>query len=288
MKLNTEDITIRNMTRNELDKAVSWAAKEGWNPGLHDADVFWNTDPDGFISLEKNGEMIGSGSVVSYDGNFGFMGFFIVKPEYRGQGLGTKLWFYRRDRLLSRLKKGASIGMDGVFAMQSFYAKGGFQFSHRDLRFEVVAKKEDYDENVKGIETADFEQIHEVDKKCFGFDRKIFLQGWLNVPESKAFKYINGSNLMGFGVIRKCQKGFKIGPLFAQNFETAHELFKAMSSFADGDLIYLDVPEINKEGMKLAKNYNMKECFGCARMYYGNTPKLPYERIFGVTTFELG
>jgi hypothetical protein len=25
--------------------------------------------------------------------------------------------------------------MDGVFAMQAYYAKGGFVFSHRDIRF---------------------------------------------------------------------------------------------------------------------------------------------------------
>ena len=60
----------------------------------------------GFVVLEKDGEMIGSGSIVSYDEKFGFMGFFIIKPEYRSKGLGTKLWFWRRDKLLSRLKKG--------------------------------------------------------------------------------------------------------------------------------------------------------------------------------------
>lgn len=52
---------IRNMARKELDTAIEWAAKEGWNPGLYDAEVFWNTDPRGFYALEKDGEVIGSG-----------------------------------------------------------------------------------------------------------------------------------------------------------------------------------------------------------------------------------
>ena len=128
------------MSRKEFDTAVSWAAAEGWNPGHFDADVFWQTDPDGFFTLELNGEMIGSGSAVSYDGQFGFMGFFIVKPEYRGKGMGGQLWLTMRDTLKARLAPGTAIGIDGVFNMQQSYAKTGFVFSHRTLRMEGVAQ----------------------------------------------------------------------------------------------------------------------------------------------------
>lgn len=287
MKSNIKE-TIRNMTRDELDVAIGWATKEGWNPGLNDADVFWQTDPQGFIALEQDGEMVGSGSIVSYNGKFGFMGFFIVKQELRGQGLGTKLWFYRRDHLLSRLDKGAAIGMDGVFDMQPFYAKGGFQFSHRDLRMESTAIANDFDKNVQPITTNDFAAVSTYDKGYFGFERKTFLKGWLNMKDSQALKYQDAEGLRGYGVVRKCVSGYKIGPLFAETYHAANELFKALSSYAAGNQIFLDVPEINSEGLKLAKEYAMKECFGCARMYYGNAPKLPYEKIFGVTTFELG
>src|SRR3989344_3891679 len=206
---------VRNMTREEFDIAVSWAAKEGWNPGLHDAGVFWDTDPKGFIVLEEDGEMIGSGSIVSYDGNFGFMGFFIVKPEYRGKGLGTDLWFYRRDALLKRLKKDSAIGMDGVFDMQPFYTKGGFKFSHRDLRMESTAQVEQYDDSrVTKIDPKDFNLIADFDKKHFGFDRRSFLKAWVFMEDSQAFKYTEGTEIKGYGVVRKCQKGYKIGPLF--------------------------------------------------------------------------
>lgn len=279
---------IRKANRQELDIAVEWAAKEGWNPGLHDADVFWATDPNGFVALEKDGEMIGSGSIVSYGGKFGFMGFFIVKPKFRSKGLGTKLWFWRRDKLLGRLNKGASIGMDGVFAMQSFYAKGGFKFSHRDLRMEGVAKKEKYSENISEIVVKDLKELNEFDKKFFGFDRQKFIKGWTNMPESKAYKYSDKSGINGYGVVRKCRQGYKIGPLFSSNYKIAEDLFKALSEFVVGETIYLDIPEINKDAMKLVSKYKMKECFGCARMYYGKPPKLPYNKIFGVTSFELG
>ena len=88
-------LTLRLMTKPEVDRLVGWAAEEGWNPGLHDADVFWQTDPEGFIAAEIDGELIGGGSITSYGGEFGFMGLFIVRPEFRGHGFGSRLWHAR-------------------------------------------------------------------------------------------------------------------------------------------------------------------------------------------------
>ena len=41
---------FRNMTRAEVDELVGWAAREGWNPGLRDAEIFWATDPEAFVA----------------------------------------------------------------------------------------------------------------------------------------------------------------------------------------------------------------------------------------------
>ncbi len=277
------------MTRDELDIAVEWARLEGWNPGAHDADVFWQTDPDGFLVLEKDGEMIGSGSTVSYNGEFGFMGFFIVRADMRNSGMGRDLWLARRDKLLSRLKPQAAIGMDGVFSMQSFYAKGGFEFSHRNLRMQTTGQNFDYDNScVLPFSEKDFLDIEKIDRRCFGFARNVFLRNWLSMSESRTFVYRNTNECLGFGTIRCCHSGWKIGPLFAKTPEIANQLFRALNTVAIGEPVFLDTPEINLNAIELASQYKMTECFGCARMYYGSPPNLPYNDIYGVTTFELG
>ncbi len=74
-----------------LRTLVSWAEAEGWNPGVNDAEVFWATDPGGFIGCFYDEELIAGGSIVSYNGDFGFMGFFIVKPQFRASGIGRRL-----------------------------------------------------------------------------------------------------------------------------------------------------------------------------------------------------
>jgi GNAT superfamily N-acetyltransferase len=279
---------IRPMTRAELDILVEWAADEGWNPGRNDAQIFWDTDPDGFIAAELGGELIGGGSIVSYAGRFGFMGFFIVRPDQRGQGLGRQLWFHRRDRLIARLQAPAVIGMDGVFAMQEFYARGGFALVNRDLRFEGVGVAAAPAANLVELDSLPFDEALHYDAAHFPAPRERFLKAWITQPGSRALGAMQDGVLQGYGVIRPCRQGFKIGPLFAADGEMAEALFRGLADLAPGAPIFLDVPENNPQAMALAQRHGMGEVFGCARMYFGPPPVLPLAEIFGVTTFELG
>lgn len=285
------DLTIRNMTRPEVDELVAWAAAEGWNPGLHDADAFWATDSEAYIAAEKEGELIGGGAITSYGGDYGFMGFFIVKPEHRGHGYGNTLWHARRDRLLRRLRPGASIGMDGVFDMQAYYAKGGFEFSHRNMRFrldvpsEFAASGGGY---VVELDRVPFGALADYDRTCFPAPRAAFLEKWIAQPDAKALGVFNDGTLEGYGVARRCGDGHKIGPLFANDTHTAEALFAELIAFAAGGPVFLDAPENNPAAMALVERHGMQEVFGCARMYLGDKPDLDETRVFGATTFELG
>jgi GNAT superfamily N-acetyltransferase len=236
------EITYRKATRDEFDIACDWAAQEGWNPGVEDADIFWATDPDGFVVAERAGEVVATGSIVSY-GDFGFMGFFIVRKELRGQGIGTGFWHWRKQELQKRLNPGAAIGMDGVFDMQPFYAKGGFSFTHRNLRVEGVGRSSPQVEGIVGLASVPFDKVAAMDKHCFGFARNPFLKRWITPKHGLSLGKIEGDRLSGFGVIRKCLSGYKVGPLFADNPDTAEAIFLALGNYAAGEPVFLDTPE---------------------------------------------
>ena len=286
--INTENLIFQKLNFEGLKVLIKWADEEGWNPGLDDADVFWKTDPDGYYGYYYNGKLIAGGSIVSYDKQFGFMGFFIVKPEYRSHGIGRKLWYQRRDTLISRLNKGASIGMDGVIAMQPFYKKGGFEIEFRDERHEKIGEKFDVDKNISVIEEEDFNSVLAYDKQCFGFPRPQFLIPWLKQSNVKTFKYFDDTKLSGFAIIRKTNKGYKVCPLFADNAEIAEDLYKACLNSVIGEPLYLDIPMKNQDAVGLIKKYNTSYVFECARMYYGKPPQMNINKVFGITTFELG
>lgn len=284
------ETSYRQATRAELDIAVEWAAREGWNPGRLDAEAFWATDADGFVCAEHDGDVIATGSVVSYAGRFGFMGFFIVRPDLRGQGIGRDFWHWRRDLLLSRLERGAAIGMDGVLAMQQFYTSGGFEFSHRNIRMSGVlrAAEADFDWHLVDLAELPFDDVVEFDRRFFRFERSHFLRSWINPIGGRGLAAIDGGEIVGLGVIRSCRTGYKIGPLFATHQAVASALVDALAVVSGDNEVSIDVPEINADALALAHRHRLTERFGCARMYYGVAPPIPWDDVFGVTTFELG
>jgi len=289
----TKELVIRNMTRPEVDALIGWAAREGWNPGLNDVDLFWAADPDAFIAAELAGELIGGGAIISYQGEFGFMGLFIVRSEFRGRGLGDTLWHALRERLLARLRPGAGIGLDGASAMQDYYAKGGFVFSHRNLRFRTELPERLVTPNVGNqdivpLAGVPFDQVLDYDRSCFPAPRVTFLKGWLSQPEATALGCRRAGNLSGYGVVRRCGLGHKIGPLFADDLQAAQALYARLAERAGGGPLFLDAPENNPAALELVQWHRMVEVFGSARMYLGPAPDIAYRRIFGVTTLELG
>lgn len=284
----TDNLHFQKLDFEGLKTLIKWAEEEGWNPGLHDAEVFWQADPDGYYGYFKKGELIAGGSIVSYHGEFGFMGFFIVKPAYRSRGIGRKLWYQRRDKLLSRMNKGASVGMDGVIAMQPFYQKGGFKIAFRDERHEKTGMAFPVDEHITSIGERDIEAVLEYDSRCFGFQRPQFMRPWLNMPNVKAFQYRDHGKLKGFAVVRKAVKGYKVCPLFADDKAIAEELYKACLDAVSGEPLYMDIPMINRDAADLVKKYHATYVFECARMYLGDAPDMEINRVFGLTTFELG
>jgi len=284
----TNNLEFKKLNFEQLNTLIAWAEYEGWNPGPYDSQAYWECDPDGFYGYFQDEELIAGGSLVSYDNEFGFMGFFIVKPEYRGKGIGAELWIQRRNTLLSRLNSGASIGMDGVIAMQPFYKKGGFEIAFKDIRYEKIGSAFEVCQNISSIDESDIDSILAYDKLCFGFSRQEFMLAWLKLPLSKTFKYVESGVLKGFSVLRKANTGYKICPLFAENDEVAKKLYEACLNSVVGEKVYLDIPTINQGALDLAKEYEARYVFECARMYYNKAPNIEINKVYGITTFELG
>lgn len=275
---------IRQMQLSDLEVAVSWAAQEGWNPGLYDVNSFYQTDPNGFFIGELDGRPVSCISAVAYGETFGFIGFYIVHPEFRGQGYGWQTWQQGMNYLGDR-----NIGLDGVIAQQQNYCKSGFSLAYRNIRFQGALPQFPTNSNhlLKASEVS-FNQLLTFDACFFPVPRPSFLQAWISQPGSIALVSCGEETLLGYGVIRPCQVGWKIGPLFALNESTADELFRSLTAHTSGEPCFLDVPEPNSAALNLARTYAMTPVFETARMYTKTPPDCQMDGIFGVTTFELG
>ena len=148
--------------------------------------------------------------------------------------------------------------------------------------------KSPHSDSVVEASSLPFERIDAYDRRHFPAPRSGFLRSWIQRPGGHALAVVGDDAIRGYGVMRPCRTGHKIGPLFAAHASVAEQLLIAFASRVPGEPIFLDVPEINRDAVALVAHHGMKEVFGCARMVLGPIPKLPDDEIFGVTTFELG
>jgi ribosomal protein S18 acetylase RimI-like enzyme len=273
---------VRSMKAEEVALAMEWAEQEGWNPGCHDAPCFRAADPTGFYVGELRGEPVGSISAVAYDEHFGFIGLYIVRPEFRGKGLGLRIWQHGMAYLGER-----NVGLDGVVAQQANYAKSGFRLAHRNIRYQGIADGAG-NSALSSLSDVPFNQLAAYDQQLFPAPRVGFLNAWVSQPDVVALAAIHEGRMRGYGVLRKCRHGRKIGPLFADDEWTGEQLFSALLSRYPNEMVSIDVPESNRAAIALAEQYGMASTFETARMYTKVPPAIPLERVYGITSFELG
>jgi hypothetical protein len=273
------------MSQDEVQTAVDWAGAEGWNPGLDDPASFYAADSQGFLIGKLNGQPIASISAVKYGNSFGFIGLYIVAEPFRHQGYGLQIWNKALEHLLGR-----NIGLDGVVAQQDNYRKSGFRLAHRNIRFAGISKQQKpVAANIVELTSLGMEILLAYDAGFFPARRDDFLKAWINQPHTHALGIVENGKLAGYGVIRACRQGYKIGPLNAESPDLAHELFNALvGGLPLGADIYLDVPEPNVQARDLAQTHAMQPVFETARMYTGDFPNMALDKIFGITSFELG
>jgi GNAT superfamily N-acetyltransferase len=278
-----QNLRIRPMRADEILAAIDWAAAEGWNPGLADAACFGAVDPEGFLIGELDGEAAAIISCVNYDASFAFLGFYMVRADLRGRGLGLQIWKAAIAHAGARV-----IGLDGVVAQQANYRKSGFELAYPNIRYGGIV--------TAGTPTAGVGALHDVpmalietdDATIFPAPRPAFLRAWIGAPGHIGRALLRDGGLAAWGVIRPCRRGWKVGPLVADDRASAEAVLSALIADIGGGEIFLDVPSVNHEAVALAQDLSLAPVFETARMYTGRIPPLRLERVFGVTTFELG
>lgn len=278
----TVGFSVSVMSRAQLDRAVDWAAAEGWNPGLNDAGLFHAADPHGFLVGLQDGEPVACVAVVRYGDAYGFLGFYIAAPRWRGRGLGFAVWQAGLRHLGNR-----TVGLDGVIAQQDNYRKSGFRLVHRNIRYGGRPKTATPAMDFVDPAGIGFGRLAAYDRRFFPAPRDAFLSGWLNAPGHRSLAVARDGVLQGLGVIRPCRDGHKIGPLYAETPAIAEALFNALAEDCTGP-VFLDVPETNTMAVKLAQSAGLAPAFETARMYKGPAPEIDMAGLYGITTFELG
>jgi GNAT superfamily N-acetyltransferase len=273
---------IRQLSLADVAELLLWAKAEGWNPGVDDAVPFHAADPAGFLGAFVDGRMAAGISAVASGPEFGFIGLYICHPDFRGQGYGRKVWDAGMTYLGSR-----TVGLDGVPAQQENYRRMGFEPAYRTWRYSGRFMPMRADPAVVAIGADLLPAVSQFDRLHYPGPRAAFLTAWLDAPRI-ARATLRDGRVIGYGVMRKCHQGYKIGPLFAESEDVAVSIFVALCACSNGGTISIDVPETAAGFSTYLDELAFEKGFDTTRMYRGPVPAIEQSGVFGITTLELG
>jgi hypothetical protein len=155
-----------------LDLTISLADFEGWNPGIHDAETFYITDPKGFYVGIFEGRPVASISSLACGDLFGFLGFYMVQPPFRGGGFGIEVEKAGLEHLQDR-----NIGLDSVLEQQELYKHMGFRPCYESVRCQGIGSGfVSRVEGIKYLSELPIEDLLAYDDQCFPVPRNVFIK----------------------------------------------------------------------------------------------------------------
>lgn len=276
-------IPVRHLATADVALMTEWAAAEGWNPGLHDAGTFYAADPGGFLASLADDEPAAVVSLVRYGEGMAFLGLYICRPDLRGQGYGWRAW-----QAAMELAGDRTIGLDGVSEQQPNYVRSGFELAWQNARYTGQGGGA-MPSGLVPLDRVPLASLVAFDREIGGVDRERYLRAWVNQPDAAGFACLDGDGqLRGWGLVRPCHEGWKIGPLLANDAETGICLLDGLRAVVGNDEISLDLPVPNQVAVEAARVRGMTPSFFTARMYRGAPPVVDLTRLWGVASFELG
>ncbi|MCL5776215.1 N-acetyltransferase [Limibaculum sp. FT325] len=274
--------TIETLGPDGLAEVLGWAAEEGWNPGLGDAAAFHAADPEGFFLRRVGGVPAAAISVVNHAPGSAFLGLYICRPEFRGQGHGIATWTAALEHAGAR-----TVGLDGVPAQQANYRRSGFVAAGSSLRHEGTAAPDP----LPGVRPAippDLPHLARLDRAANGIDRPRFLAAWLAARDGRETLVLERDGaITGFATLRACGRGTKIGPLVAPGTGAALGLVGAAARRAGAGPLVIDLPEANLALRRELEAMGWTVPFTTARMYRGPAPEAG-PGLQAIATMELG
>jgi N-acetylglutamate synthase-like GNAT family acetyltransferase len=276
---------VEKMKAEDFPFAVQLASIMNWKMTVNDFKFMVKLEPQGCFVQFHDKERVGIATTVSFE-EAGWFGNFIIKDDVRGQGAGTLLLKHSIDYLKS---KGAeTIGLYAYPQLANFYQRFGFK---PDVDFSVLKGKAAFppsQEPLRKAEKQDLPEIIDLDRKCFGANRRKLLNAILLDEGNLCYLSTENGEIKGFVAAKVDGKIAEVGPLtcHANRQEAAALLLKSVLSRLNGLDVFMYIPKKEKRLLGTIGKMGFEENFRVVRMFLG--PALAKNCLYAAESLERG
>ena len=280
----TDPWIIRRMEEEEVAMVVSWADREGWNPGIHDGVALISGNREGVLVAEEEDQVVGMLSASWLPSQSANLGLYLVRPDCRGRGVGRAL-----RKHVEKKVSGCSVNINCPEYLEPIFLRKGFAPLYTVVRCRGDAG---------GVLSADpflipltdvpFQRLVDFDATFFSVKREAFLASWITRPGVISLGVLQDGHLAGYGVLRQACDGFRVGPLYAIHPSHAYRLYNALKAYGGQGPVYIDVPLANSHAETFMETFELTPGERWISLYKGDPPARPMSGLYGVTALELG
>lgn len=237
-----DDLVFRDMTPEDVPGALRLCRVAGWNQQAEDWQALL---ANGFFRVAvREATIVGSGGAVVYGRRLAWVAMILVDPEARRQGIATRLM----QDVLARLGPVAVVGLEAtpqgaaVYGGLGFTDRGGFARMERPADSGPV-RAEHEPAVPRPLTAADLVALTRRDRAVFGADRSAVLAWAREQAPEYAWRIGAREEPSGYILGRHGHRTEHLGPLVADDEETAARLLTAVLAGVPGRAFTMDIPD---------------------------------------------
>jgi GNAT superfamily N-acetyltransferase len=271
------DIAIQSLREADIPRAMELKNALGWNQTPEDWRRFLRLSPEGSFKAVRGEQLVATAIAYVFD-RVCWIGMVIVQEDCRHQGVGRQIMTHCLQ--YSSEKNSNLIVLDATRDGVSLYGRLGFrpEFLVGAARGRISGPASGVPERarleLRRIEVKDLDAIVSLEACALGAVREALLYHLVKQYPGRGFVCHNREGeLTGFVLHRPGSHSFQVGPMIAQDDQTAECLLSA--AFSDlltkekEASVILNVPMNNQAMQQLVRDWSLKVEPRLTRMSHG-------------------
>lgn len=278
-------LQIRLLTEADIPAGMQLKNTAGWNQTEADWRRLLRHDPQGCFAALAGSRLVGTATSTAYGTDLAWIGMVIVAPEFRRQGIATKLM---RTTLTHLQTQGVrTVKLDATPAGRQVYVDLGFADELTIERWEAVAQPQTTAHECRPLAAHDWPAVLELDRQAFGTDRARLLTALR--ADSVCALVADNDGMQGFALARHGSVKTYLGPIIAQSPEIAARLLDGLLATLAGHTVFLDLNLAFADGKPLLETRGFAKQRDLIRMQTGALSSVGTSaQVFAVAGLEIG